>query len=193
MRKLRTAIAVSALLSPCPLLGQSASPFPSTSPLAAAEAHGRVFQTPAEVEQLPRDFLDGRATLVGSAERTCVEVWVRRGEEPVRPGVAIRSGEMIIGGYMGYGVVNGRLKVSWKPLKSSEGMALSVTGQKLGTENEIIHLIRDRATISNAPTHRRPDDLFFPSILEFTSPGKWVVVGTSGAQWGCFVFDIPAW
>jgi hypothetical protein len=99
---------------------------------------------------------------------------------------------MIIGGYMGYGVIRGRLKVSWKPLRSSEGMALSITGQKLGTEDEVIRLIRDRATISNAPGHRRPDDLFFPSILEFTSPGKWVVVGTSGAQWGCFVFDIPA-
>ena len=161
--------------------------------MPAAEAHGRAFETPNQVAQLPRDFLGGEAPLVGSSQRSCVEVWIRRGEESVRESLAIRSGEMIINGYMNLGVVNGRLKVFWKPLESSEGMTLAIAGQKLGTSDEVLQHTTGLPTISNAPTHRRPDDLFFVEILEFSSPGKWAVVGTSGAQWGCFVFDVPAW
>jgi hypothetical protein len=100
---------------------------------------------------------------------------------------------MIIGGTMGYPTPNGRMKVWWRPLKSSEGMTLSVVGQKVGTADELVRYTTSGPTISSSSGNKRPGDLFFPGIMEFSSPGEWVVVGTSGAQWGCFVFDVPPW
>jgi hypothetical protein len=159
--------------------------FPSSSPLAAAEAHGRTFARLDEPLHLPRVVASGEVTLEGSSERECVEV-------PSRRGVIVRSGEMLIGGSIGYPLTDeGWMKVWWRPLKSSEGMALSVVGQKLGSVNELIGVRTSGPTISSSPESKRPDDLFFPGGIQFSSAGKWVVVGTSGAQWGCFVFDIP--
>jgi hypothetical protein len=184
-------IFVAAVLPHSPLVAQ-ASLFPSPSPLADAETHGQTFPVLEEVPQLPRAFLSGEIELEGSPQRTCSEVWIRRGEEPIRMTVNVRSGEMIIGGTMGIGTSRGRMKLYWKPLQSSERMTLSVIGQRVGSTDEIIQYT-SRPTMSNAPGHQRPDDLFFPGVIEFSSPGKWVVVGTSGSQWGCFVFDVPAW
>jgi hypothetical protein len=145
-----------------------------------------MFDTLDEVPPLPRQVQSEEVELEGSSERICVEV-------PFRRGVIVRSGEMIIGGTIGYPTPNGRIKIWWRPLKTSEGMTLSVVGQKIGTDDELVRYTTSGPTIASSSGNRRPDDLFFPGIMVFSSPGKWVIVGTSGAQWGCFLFDIPPW
>ena len=155
--------------------------FPATDLVAAAEAFGAAFPRPAEVPPLPETMPEPE----GSSERVCVEV--------TRETTFARSGEMVIGGLL-QGLRAGRNKVWWKPLNSSLDMTIRVAGASLESPEIPVDFEIGPPTAPYAnerPLRQIPEEAFFPGGATFATPGRWIAVGTSGSDWGCFVFEVP--
>jgi len=117
----------------------------------------------------------------GTSERRCVEV--------PTPG-PVRSGEFRLT-YMPVRPQAGRPhKIAWSPTDGSPSMSLQVRGRLVSDSESTLALRTSRI----ARTTGADDDTwyFFPSMIEFPASGEWVVVATSGANWGCFIFDVTA-
>ena len=120
----------------------------------------------------------------GTAERVCVI-----GDE-MGP---VRSGDFLIGGHLGGSVATrgGRQgKVWWIPLHNTEKMPpLVVRGRKLTAPTDTFRFTTSVVAYPNSqgslPALRR--EYFFPSGITIPTTGTWVIVATSGANWGCFV------
>jgi len=117
----------------------------------------------------------------GTSERRCVEV---PAQGPVR------SGDFRLT-YMPIRPQAGRPhKIAWSPTDDSPSMSLQVRGRLVSDPESSLALRTSRT----ARTTGADDDTwyFFPSMTEFPESGEWVVVATSGANWGCFIFDVTA-
>lgn len=81
-------------------------------------------------------------------------------------------------------------KVAWAPSENSSDMSLRVRARLIGDPNASIDV---RSGIARTISEGHPsgaDDrfFFFASGTTFSKAGEWVVVATSGRNWGCFVF-----
>lgn len=155
--------------------------FPASDLVEAAERYGTEVPRPASVPAPPAGF----ALAEGTAERRCVEV----------SGTATmaRSGEMVIGGML-QALRVGRNKVWWKPLNSSLDMTIDVVGASMTEPAEALEFQIGAPTAPYAnvrPLRQIPEEAFFPAGARFSGPGKWIAVGVSGSDWGCFIFDVP--
>ncbi len=165
--------------------------------IASAESEGAAFRRlpkPAVVttmfasppEQVVFEEFFGRAVIPvknqHTENRTCA---VGYGMGPVR------SGEFIIGGQLSgrVAMVAGqRGKVWWAPLHHARIMPpLLVRGRNLSAPNDTVRFITRMVaqTVGQAPLQ-----YFFPSGILVPRPGRWLMVATSGANWGCFILAV---
>lgn len=186
VRTIAGALCLSALVA-APAAAQQFS-FAGDDLVAAAEQHGASFARPDQVPELPAWWVQRGTVALGTTDRVCVDV--PRGEGPYR------SGEMIMGGHLIVLQADGPNKIWWKPLHdSSMEMSIDVRGVKIGSPNQPIHFEiwpQPTSSYSNETRQPIPEEAFFPGGARFDSPGRWIAVATSGSNWGCFVFDVPA-
>lgn len=110
----------------------------------------------------------------------------------------VRSGEFVIGGQLGGGepLYSGRsalnsgrsAKIWWAPLHHSRDMApLVVRGRNLNAPHDSVVFTLSRIAYSppTKPT-RASHEYFFPSGTTLPSLGQWLLIATSGPNWGCF-------
>lgn len=150
--------------------------------IAVIELEGQRWPRPASPPSLPRSH--GSRHVGGNADRRCVTAVA---------GIAVRSGEFVIGG--DHPLSSRRLnKVWWAPLVNAKAMHLVVRGQLLGSPADTLRFESSSVAHPVAPGQSRAqediDDYFFPSGFPVPSAGSWVVVATSGPNWGCFI--LPA-
>ena len=142
------------------------------------------------------------AAILASAEAEGATFYARRGREATprcteghEVGPA-ESGDFTIGGMLGGGKAlrAGRIgKIWWRPAHASATMPpLTVRGRNLST-------LRDTVSFSTAtvawpqPTFPLPippvnsREYFFPSGFSVPTAGRWLVIATSGDNWGCFI------
>lgn len=150
-------------------------------PIPVAEAHGQQFPRPAVVADLPETW-DSEPD--GTAERLCIDV--------PRGGPMTRSGEFVIGGSESPFIAGRVQKIWWKPLNSSLDMDVDFFTHALdGGEGEIDFNVSLTTFYTNdSPPQKIPEEAFFPSGTTFPAPGRWMVIPTSGENWGCFIFHV---
>jgi len=123
----------------------------------------------------------------GTAERKCVAVT----PDASTPGGSLRSGDVIIRSGLLSWVwphANGKYKVLWLPLHTPPDTraTLLLRGTRIGAPADSIRLRVGAAGNPGAPRTVSG----FPSEVSFLKPGQWVVVATTGNDWGCFVLKI---
>ena len=107
----------------------------------------------------------------------------------------IRSGEFVIGGNLGgFSATRGGkpTKIWWAPQVNSKNMPpLVVRGWNVGVPTDTFRFTTDRVAVpgkqSSVPADQR--DYFFPSGITLPHAGRWLVVATSGSNWGCFFLE----
>lgn len=167
--------------------------------IAAIEAEGATFPRDSVVPPFPRySWTEEMARDIGPApsiyggpERECVYAPT----EPVAGGLVrippVRSGEFVVSGYPAP-VQGQRSKLVWTAMNASMDMTLLLRGRRLGSPADSL---RREITDIIAPLHSKThepyaDEAAFPSGIEFSAAGVWVVVATNGRNWGCFVFTV---
>jgi hypothetical protein len=104
------------------------------------------------------------------------------------------SGRFTIGGMLSgqYASRAGQAgKIWWRPAHANDRMPpLVVRGRNLTTLRDTIRF--SSATIAwqsapGQPTQAANRQYFFPSRLALPTAGRWLLVATSGANWGCFI------
>jgi hypothetical protein len=181
-----TVLAALSLVVANPLHGQIL-PIPggaSESEIVAnAEAEAKSFPR-AEV---PRQAYPNFAAVQnGSPDRRCVE-GTEKGP--------VRSGEFVIGGQLGGSAAMsaGRVgKIWWAPLNHSMTMPpLEVRGRSLISFSETLRFTTERIAWPVTRGAPRPTEAereyFFPSGITVPVSGRWLLIATSGENWGCFI------
>jgi hypothetical protein len=164
----------------------SASPrIPAT--VAAAEAEGASFPhgaTPRIVDEVFSHAFSG------TAARTCVA--------PPRDSIAggsLRSGEFIVRGrFSGYWgpKANRDGKYLWAPLHNpyvypAPG-GLLIRAARLGHPSDTVRVAEAHAAYS--ARRDRFKEAAYPSLVRFPAAGEWLVIATSGKDWGCFLITV---
>lgn len=141
------------------------------------------------------------AAIVADAEADGAAFHARRGRattarctEGHETGPA-ESGEFTIGGMLGDGnpLHAGRVgKIWWRPARASATMPpLTVRGRNLSNLRDTVRFATSTIawpvvrTGQTTPVERR--EYFFPSGFSVPTPGRWLVIATSGDNWGCFI------
>jgi hypothetical protein len=158
--------------------------------IQTAEQEGATFPH-ADKEPPPPSFQADQ--IIGSAERKCVEI-------PVGLVPAWRkSGEFTVGGEIGALWAGQEGKVPWGPFHDPAriGATLVVRGSRLDEPG-----ITSRFVSSNygwpIKELRQPardsvvdrEHAFYPSGFSLPSAGRWLLVATSGSDWGCFIVTV---
>lgn len=110
----------------------------------------------------------------------------------------VRSGEFTIGGHLsGSAAMHaGRQgKVWWAPMHyAAEMPPLVVRGRSLTTPNDTLRYTTTTIVWPDSPGALRAlqpaRKYFFPSGITVPRPGRWLVIATSGANWGCFILSV---
>jgi hypothetical protein len=123
----------------------------------------------------------------GTTERKCARA--PRGAA----GGSLRSGEMIIRSYWsGPGAPKGNrdTKILWRPLHNPFGYpdTLVIRAVRLNDPADSLRLSVPHWAYS--PGSKRESG--FPSLVRFPTAGDWLMVGTAGPDWGCFVLTVAA-
>src|ERR1051325_11099445 len=166
-----------------------------TQLIAAAEAEGSMFPRRAAPVVLARAFVPTPSLDVssfenkGSENRKCV-VGYEMGP--------IRSGEFVIGGQLSgpRAMMHGRQgKVWWAPLHHAAEMPpLVVRGRNLENPSDTVRFTSSNIAWPVTPGGPRVQEsdreYFFPSGITIPTAGRWLLVATSGADWGCFILSV---
>ena len=162
------------------VLGSEADP--ARAALAIAEAGGRAHPRAERVKRLPPSW--NATEWWGAADRRCIEA---HGAGPVR------SGDFIIGGELGRErpiYPRASAKIWWAPFHNAADMdSLVISGTRLSAPMEV-RLAFGQVAYTSAPNSRTPlpdREYFFPTGTVIPDWGRWLLVATSGANWGCFI------
>ena len=166
-----------------------AQSIPATIP--QAEAEGARFVRHDSLLARQRYFADspidndrgggsGWGWLGGTSERRCVSDSL--------PDFSLRSGEFIVRGAREFEAGKDH-KVFWIPLHGSPSSKppLVVRAARVDSAADSVRLRVDglaRGQFRAGPLYG------YPSLVSFPSAGRWLVVATSGGDWGCFVLDV---
>lgn len=146
--------------------------------VAIAEAEGNKWPTVSVPSTQPEN--SQARLLLGAAPRTCV------GAVSIGP---LRSGELLVGGEIGGAVaVKGSArpaKVWWMPKYPVRNDSLVVRAALLGSPADTMRIVM--TTWSSSGPNTGP--WAYPSATRLPKSGRWLVVATSGPNWGCFVFE----
>lgn len=201
-------LALAAVLTLAPALPLSAQlgalPLGPTdsATVAAVEAEGGTYPRDAVVPPyhftwpaVYRERFGPPPRKLGGAARRCVRLpaqgmSVERNGAWV-PTVRIRSGEFLVGAAYPEFVHGKRYKIPWMPADPQKGMTLLVRARLLATPSRTY---RFRTSNVIPPVDRAsewgPWKVGFPSELRFPAAGDWVVVATSGRDWGCVILSV---
>lgn len=153
--------------------------------LVAAEQEGAAFPRDSVLSTYPSYPFPGEVQIVGTDARKCVEV-------PAEPSTQVRSGEFIAGGYLHQLVFGRPLKLWWRPINSTEGMTLLVRGRLLEPPYDSIRYESSDIIAPLDSRTRQPiaAEGTFPPGMQVPVAGPWLMVTTSGNNWGCFVVRV---
>jgi hypothetical protein len=147
--------------------------------VAAAEEEGR---------GAPRGVIDpvrvAEMNAPGSAARTCATV-PRDISSSTMPGIKIRAGDLVLGGNLSRMMAGVEAKVWVSSLHEARGSALNLLlrATRLGQEAlsaDTVRFTRTRGSVL----------LGFPGGLELPKAGTWMLVATSGPEWGCVIVSV---
>jgi hypothetical protein len=175
MRRLCLAVMLITLARLSPAQGDSIT-------VAQAEAQGAVFpQAPPPATPQP-PFADRPFT--GSTKRRCVAALH---DDPLR---SFRSGEFVVRTiFTGpYGLRAGKgSKVLWMPVHDPgpQRVSLRIRAVRLGNRPDSLEL-----TLPRVARSVRGSEFGYPSTVRFPTAGQWLVVATTGDDWGCFLLDV---
>jgi len=145
--------------------------------VARAEAEGKKWPSVSVPSTQPEH--SGTRVLFGDAPRTCV------GAFSIGP---LRSGELLVGGEIGGAdAVKGSVraaKVWWMPKYPVRNDSLVVRAALLGSPSDTMRIVMTTWAWSS-----QKGPWFYPSATRLPKTGRWLVVATSGPNWGCFVFE----
>ena len=114
-----------------------------------------------------------------SAPRKCVTAEVS---------APLRSGEFHIGGELVSGPrPNGQVKIWWEPMHPVDSLPLVVRGISLTNPADTLRQMMKDISRGGTPPMDWSGPFFFPSGFWFPASGRFLVVATSGADWGCFI------
>lgn len=99
----------------------------------------------------------------------------------------IGSGDFRIGGNVNGAESGHQVKIWWEPKHPAESFSLVVRGARLGPVPDTLRYLQSGWAIGGSPRTGATGPDFYPSGIAFPSPGRWLLIATSGADWGCFV------
>lgn len=184
---LRTSCVVAVLVSSLSH-ASAAQRIPTT--VQAAEAEGAAYPRAAIPRAVSSNF---SSPFTGTTARKCV----LPPPDDSLPGSSPRSGEFILRGYFGrtgpMGNLIGRArKYMWEPLHNPyvypTRRGLLVRGVRIGHPSDTLRLAVARAAYPG--TRQKYTEAGYPSGFRFPAAGEWLMVATSGPDWGCFVLTI---
>jgi hypothetical protein len=161
--------------------------------IAAAEAEGAAYRHPTEQERISTTQVLTRAP--GTIERRCVEANDR----------LVRSGEFSAGAFDYYPWLwrQGVSKMSWRPLIVPAGIdksvqvsgewVLSIRATRLDASGNVVEVrgrTLSRGVLGNADPSNfaEVNSLFYSGVgMLLPTPGRWLIVGSAGPNWGCFI------
>ena len=159
--------------------------------IAAAEVEGAAYRQSTERGAHP------------AAARKCVDAYNTSDVSDPSGLLSIRSGDFAIGGDLGgYLYMNAALHAAggrrgaiwWHPDHGGPGMPpLVIRGRSLTDLRDTVrHTTTHVATWSTTFPRAVPQtpDHFFFSGLAVPHPGKWLLIATSGENWGCFILTV---
>jgi hypothetical protein len=160
--------------------------------IQAAEAEGATYRRTPAPPAVARDFT---SPVAGTTERRCVAP-----PPDSLLGYTLRSGEFILRGQlgrttgpMGYPLDRAR-KLMWEPLHNPYAYptrtGLLVRGVRLGHPTDTLRLVVARAAYPGVKL--KYTEAGYPSGFNFRSAGEWLMVATSGSDWGCFLLTIAS-
>jgi hypothetical protein len=167
---------------------QSTPPPPRTVEAAEAEGakHPKITLPEPEGAQYAEAF--------GPRERKCVDV----GKHP-----AVRSGDFVAGPFQERIFMAGseKRKLWWSPRQMPATPLLQLRATRIGSPDVVasftfgqtarpvaladVQAFKDGTGPRPVPT----GPSFFPTQVHFPQAGNWLVVVTSGDNWGCFILD----
>jgi hypothetical protein len=108
------------------------------------------------------------------------------------------SGEFLIGGMLAghHSMLSGREgKVWWQPSYGRLDMPpLLVRGRNLNNPSDTVRFESARlawqVNPDRSPVPVEQRDYFFPSGITIPTPGRWLLIATSGVNWGCFILTV---
>jgi len=125
-----------------------------------------------------------------AAPRTCALPWFN---------APVKSGEFTIGGDVSpvLPLTAGRRgKIWWSPIHHSKDMPpLVLRARNLTTMKDTARITLPGVAYAGTPGSRRPESertYFFPSGTTLPTAGRWLVIATSGSNWGCFILTVVA-
>ena len=158
-------------------------PIPAT--IQQAEHEGAIFPR-GDTQTPPPPGFDTEKT-IGTADRRCVEITERVST------VRGRSGEFVVSGEIGALMVAQEGKVYWTPFHdpASANATLLVRGARLDHPGITSRFVSTNyAFPATAKGSVIRDHAFYPSSFSLPSPGRWLLVATSGDDWGCFIVNV---
>jgi hypothetical protein len=184
VRFVATGVMWASSLAPVGLWGQgSANAVPAQRPgsqprtVEAAEAEGATYPTASELTEQ-----SGYAEASGPKERKCVDADAAKH-------VAARSGEFVAGPFdrrVMFGSPtspeSAKRKVWWTPRQTAVMPPMQLRAAKIGSP-DLTASWTFPSVVSNE------SGFFFNTLVRFPQAGKWLVVVTSGNNWGCFILD----
>ena len=169
----------------------SVNPSQQSPAITAAEAEGAAYPRPTEdkKDSTPQVF----EVAPGTSERRCTEA----------KGRWVRSGEFLAGAfddYYGWLWRQGVSKMSWTPAFAPSGIGraaevvdpwtLTIKATRLDAQASVVSTQARTLSRGVLPNGDLTKTVFFSGVgLLLPSPGRWLVVGTAGPNWGCFIFS----
>ena len=146
----------------------------------AAQHEGAAF--PHETQQAPSRTFGS----VGTAERKCVQF-------PPKAWSARRSGDFEIGGQIAVLKAHTPGKVWWTTLHNPEDTkaVLVVRASRLDRPEITSRFVSSHygwPVMKDGHAHR--EYAFYPTAFSLPSPVRWLLVATSGNDWGCFIVTV---
>jgi len=125
-----------------------------------------------------------RTEVNGTSDRKCVEGYERG---------PVRSGEFVIGGQLGgmLGATAGLpAKIWWAPLHFGSSMpTLVVRMRNLAAPTDTVVVSNNRIGFVKS-SESGGNEYFFPSGITLPRAGRWLLVASSGPNWGCFILRV---
>jgi hypothetical protein len=152
-----------------------------------AEAEGAAFPHDPVPAVLPAAY--HARSFGGSIERRCVQserdsLWAAT--------PSLRSGEMIVRGYLGLQAGDRGNKMLWMPLHDpgNRPISLVIRGARVGHPSDTLRQTIAARRVARQMGHR--DSFGMPTTVRFPAAGQWLVVADDGDghDWGCFMLNV---
>ncbi len=143
--------------------------------VAEAEAAGSGYPRPLAGDPFQPRFREGKYG--GTDQRRCVDVGTLN---------AVRSGEFLVMGFAGYRStwMAGFGKLAWGPAYAAADTSPPLTMRATRLDGNPAPTV----FVTKSYVHNGfPPSGFFNTGFHLPEPGRWLLLGTAGRNWGCFI------